>query len=948
MQAIILAAGKGSRLGKETDAKPKCLVTVDDKSILDHQLALFESVGIQDIIIVVGFKKEIIRQHLALYDHLNFTFIENNHFEQTNTAFSLNLALKNCRDDFILINGDVVCDQAVLERLMHSPHDNCLAIERKITGDEEVKVSLENTRISAIGKQLEPEQSYGEFIGAAKFSQQAVSFFTQSLEEICSSEDGKMAYFEAGLEKMLSIVHLTAVDITDLPSIEIDFPEDLTRAREKTVPEIMHNTLVKAPGPKVLFYAERNLHLPFLEPIHDYMQQNCGVITGFASPAYRKSANGVTGCGLDDITINRLKQKSSFYHQPEDMQADITVIADSCYYAVRNCGKIVNIGHGLISKGWFYTDSPPVRRENQADLICVPGQWHADILKKNVFSPCCVTGFIKTDAFFNVSDDDLQVFFDAYTIPASNRIVLFAPTFNPELSSVPCISERIKEISSSNTTVIIKLHGMTDKKWVDLYTRLANENKYITLIDDKYYPHAMKCAHVMVSDVSSAFVEFLLLDKPVVLFQNPNRHKFENYSKDSIEYQLMDAAIEVATVEELKLAVKLCLADPAELSSKRRCYAEKLNVRIDGKCSERASKAIMDLHNSKIVRSRESVLYSIIVFWQYAPNIHQIDASLRQIMLKNCNSRSEIIFVGPKPQHISKPPSVSHWLDADKTAALDIKRSVKKCSGDLLVFMLPAQHMPFNWLSGMYNYFRWDQTTGAVKTFTSDDNYRELINHIPANSGTAELKDVAEYFKYVLIGNDISTQKFDGNINCLMMTREAFCYAEKQINGKQFSNALESLSISLEHSLYLQKIAFEIFTYPSDHSCSKQKKSPTDSAHAQMDQDNYNNFPEKTATLKPLSHDENAVISDTHELPSQLAVLTEQLSKAIAKKKQKKYAEAITELETAKNIYSQEINDVRDTDNDVLPLLEKARRYKKQKDYGLAVEILETAKMHVG
>ncbi len=98
------------------------------------------------------------------------------------------------------------------------------------------------------------------------------------------------------------------------------------------------------------------------------------------------------------------------------------------------------------------------------------------------------------------------------------------------------------------------------------------KRKNIKLVDNEDFTAAMVCADVMVSDVSSAYVEFMLLDKPIVLFNNPLLTKYERYDPADIEYQVRDALIEVNSIEELKLAVKLSIADPKEYGEKRRSY----------------------------------------------------------------------------------------------------------------------------------------------------------------------------------------------------------------------------------------------------------------------------------------------------------------------------------------------------------------------------------------
>ena len=153
---------------------------------------------------------------------------------------------------------------------------------------------------------------------------------------------------------------------------------------------------------------------------------------------------GNVGIGLEQKEINRLKEKGEFYNDPENFNADITVVADVSF-SLKNCGKIVNVGHGIISKGGFYRDAPIVRRENLADLTCVPGKWHKEILEKNVFTPIC-NRIYKSDKMFGANALKRSDFCKQYKIDENKKIILFAPTFNKELSSIPVIQEKIMRL----------------------------------------------------------------------------------------------------------------------------------------------------------------------------------------------------------------------------------------------------------------------------------------------------------------------------------------------------------------------------------------------------------------------------------------------------------------------------------------------------------------------
>jgi choline kinase len=233
--SIILAAGRSMRLRPLTDNQPKCLLDMGPKKILDWQLDALKSIGVSQVRMVVGYQKEMIQAHIAAkHAGLEVTYIENKDFETTNTLFSLALALEQFADDFYYMNADVVFEQQILARLKTGENGGFLAIDRKQCREEEVKVLVDNTQITAIGKHLDPAQSYGEFIGVANFTGDFAKRFRNTVlaEAVTGNE---MKFFEHALDVMQDKHDMYAVDITGIPCVEVDFPEDYEYAVEEVL-----------------------------------------------------------------------------------------------------------------------------------------------------------------------------------------------------------------------------------------------------------------------------------------------------------------------------------------------------------------------------------------------------------------------------------------------------------------------------------------------------------------------------------------------------------------------------------------------------------------------------------------------------------------------------------------------------------------------------------------
>ena len=187
MQGLILAAGVSRRLYPLTKSTPKCLLDIGGLPILSHQLNALKKYDINDVIIVIGYYKEMIIDYINKnHTEMKFTFITNEHYLDTNTSYSAYL----CKDflsssDTLLMNGDVLYPPSLLKQIIDSDYETALAVDIKECGDEEVKVIVDNNKhIVSIGKELDVESTLGEFIGVAKLSIPFCKSFSLSLSKL--------------------------------------------------------------------------------------------------------------------------------------------------------------------------------------------------------------------------------------------------------------------------------------------------------------------------------------------------------------------------------------------------------------------------------------------------------------------------------------------------------------------------------------------------------------------------------------------------------------------------------------------------------------------------------------------------------------------------------------------------------------------------------------------
>ena len=235
IKAIILAAGVGSRIRPLTDNCPKSLLKVGDKTILEMMVSKIQACGIDEIIIVLGYLENHIKDFVAKnFPDLNVQFITNEDYANTNTGYSLMLTEELINGSgFIKFDADVVFDIEILKNLINSEYTTCLCVDKNINLEaEEIKVILdENGHVVKASKEVNPSDAVGESIGIEKISAETASLLFAELKDMMKDEANHQEYYEGGYERLIDKnVVFNVLDITGLKWIEIDTLEDFARA----------------------------------------------------------------------------------------------------------------------------------------------------------------------------------------------------------------------------------------------------------------------------------------------------------------------------------------------------------------------------------------------------------------------------------------------------------------------------------------------------------------------------------------------------------------------------------------------------------------------------------------------------------------------------------------------------------------------------------------------
>lgn len=246
MRMIILAAGRGSRLGYLTNDTPKCMLKIDQRTILDYQIELARSHKIKDIIVITGYKNDLINKS-------GIKKIVNKSFLESNMVFSLSLAASQFNDDIIISYGDIIYDLSIFEKTIQFSGNIGVAIDENWYSyysirfkdpyyDAESLVLDKDKRIIEIGnKNPNPSSIQGQYIGLIKLNKIGASIFKKILFSLTSEDNScsiirDRTFNQLYLTDFLQYLIKKQIDVYAIPVqngwVEFDTSEDYLKFKE--------------------------------------------------------------------------------------------------------------------------------------------------------------------------------------------------------------------------------------------------------------------------------------------------------------------------------------------------------------------------------------------------------------------------------------------------------------------------------------------------------------------------------------------------------------------------------------------------------------------------------------------------------------------------------------------------------------------------------------------
>lgn len=235
MIGVILAAGMASRLRPLTNDRPKCLLEVGTRCLLQRSMDALVGAGIEEFVVVTGYLHTMIEDFLKeKYPSLNIHFIDNVDYQTTNNIYSLWLTRPVCDGkEVLLMDSDILFDPEII-KVMLSQNGDALALNRHDCGEEEMKICVDGEgNITELSKTCSSTEAIGESVGFEKMTSAYTTALFKELEVMMNAEHLENVFYERAFERLIPQGYsFKVVDTTSIFSIELDTPEDFAQAKQ--------------------------------------------------------------------------------------------------------------------------------------------------------------------------------------------------------------------------------------------------------------------------------------------------------------------------------------------------------------------------------------------------------------------------------------------------------------------------------------------------------------------------------------------------------------------------------------------------------------------------------------------------------------------------------------------------------------------------------------------
>ena len=236
MKALILNSGLGSRMGVLTSEHPKCMTEISPReTILSRQLRQLSEAGIRQAVITTGYYDEVLVNYCRALDlPLDYTFVKNPVYDQTNYIYSIYCAREYLDDDIVLMHGDLVFENEVFDKVLAS-ESSCMTVSSTLPlPEKDFKAQVKDGMVMRVGVDIFEDALEAQAL--YKLNKNDWKVWLDKIVEFCEAGNRKV-YAENALNELNGAANIAALDVGDLLCAEIDNPEDLAAvsAKLKTV-----------------------------------------------------------------------------------------------------------------------------------------------------------------------------------------------------------------------------------------------------------------------------------------------------------------------------------------------------------------------------------------------------------------------------------------------------------------------------------------------------------------------------------------------------------------------------------------------------------------------------------------------------------------------------------------------------------------------------------------
>ena len=236
MRAIILSAGRGSRLGELTTDRPKCLIDLSGKTLLDWQLDHLSAAGVDEFVVVTGFRSDEVEASLARRtDNLRVKTLFNPFYQVADNLGTVWVARDSFNGDCLVLNGDTIVSKEIAEKVVHAGIAGITVTVDESDedyDDDDMKVVRDpDGRLRRIGKQLGSSSINAESIGMIVFREDGAQRFVDAVEAMMRTAQGTTSWYLKVIDALAAESRVETLSIKGLQWGEVDYLEDVAIAR---------------------------------------------------------------------------------------------------------------------------------------------------------------------------------------------------------------------------------------------------------------------------------------------------------------------------------------------------------------------------------------------------------------------------------------------------------------------------------------------------------------------------------------------------------------------------------------------------------------------------------------------------------------------------------------------------------------------------------------------